>query len=193
VGTGSPFQSPETAVGTYIYYVVALNGICASDATIATLTIHALPTVTITQNIDTLYSSVPTGNQWYNSQGAIIGATDSTYTVTVEDDYYVVVTDANGCSALSNSIHVIPTTVANNAFAANISVIPNPAHEYATVALGNISNATVQLISTDGKVIYNAKTQSNKQVISLKGMASGIYTVNIITDTKTVQKKLVVE
>jgi hypothetical protein len=145
LGNGATFQSQETNVGTYTYYVVAMNGTCASDAAVATLTINALPSVTITQNVDTLYSSVNNGNQWYNSQGAIAGATDSTYTVTEEDDYYVVVTDANGCSAMSNSIHVIPTAIAQNQFASMISVSPNPAHGYTVVNLGSVNNAKLKL------------------------------------------------
>jgi hypothetical protein len=193
LGNGATFQSQETNVGTYTYYVVAMNGTCASDAAVATLTINALPSVTITQNVDTLYSSVNNGNQWYNSQGAIAGATDSTYTVTEEDDYYVVVTDANGCSAMSNSIHVIPTAIAQNQFASMISVSPNPAHGYTVVNLGSVNNAKIEIVSADGKVVYNTTIKTNIETISLNGFATGLYTVKVTTDGKTIQKKLVVE
>ena len=170
-----------------------MNGTGTSDASVFTLTIIALPSVTITQNVDTLYSSVNNGNQWYNSQGAIAGATDSTYTVTEEDDYYVVVTDANGCSAMSNSIHVIPTAIAQNQFASMISVSPNPAHGYTVVNLGSVNNAKIEIVSADGKFVYNTTIKTNIETISLNGFATGLYTVKVTTDGKTIQKKFVVE
>jgi len=193
LGTGNTFQSQETNPGTYTYYVVALNGTCVSDAATATLTIYATPTVTITQNGDTLYSSATSGNQWYNSQGAISGATDASYVVTTEDDYYVVVTDTNGCSAMSNSIHVIPTAIAQNQFASMISVSPNPAHNYTVVNLGSLNNAKIEIVAADGKIVYNASIKKNIETISLNGFATGLYTVKVTTDGKTIQKKLVVE
>ncbi|NSW45417.1 MAG: T9SS type A sorting domain-containing protein [Bacteroidales bacterium] len=193
IGNGNTFQSQETNPGTYTYYVVALNGTCASDAATAMLTIFATPTVTITQNADTLYSSSNSGNQWHNSQGPIAGATDTSYVVTTEDDYYVVVTDANGCSAMSNSIHVIPTAIAQNQFASMISVSPNPAHNYTVVNLGSLNNAKIEIVAADGKVVYNASVKKNIETISLNGFATGLYTVKVTTDGKTIQKKLVVE
>lgn len=193
IGSGSTYQSPEVNVGTYIYYVVAMNGTCASDPAVAFLTIHALPTVTITQNGDTLHSSVSTGNQWYNTLGPIAGATDSIYVVESEDDYYVVVTDANGCSAMSNTIHVLPTIVAQDQFASMITVSPNPAHNYTVLNMGTLNKAQIEIVAVDGKVVYNTFVKKNIETISLNGLATGLYTVKIIADGKTIQKKLVVE
>lgn len=45
-----------------------------------------------------LYSSSPKGNQWYDQEGAIKGATAQTYKVAGYGDYYVIVT-LNGCSS----------------------------------------------------------------------------------------------
>jgi len=193
IGNGSTFQSQETNPGTYTYYVVASNGTCASDAATAMLTIFATPTVSITQNADTLYSSANSGNQWYNSQGPISGATDSIYVVTEEDDYYVVVTDTNGCSAMSNTIHVIPTAIAQNQFASMITVSPNPAHNYTIINIGTFDKAKVEIVAADGKVVYNTSIKKNIETISLNGFATGLYTVKVTTDGKTIQKKLIVE
>ncbi|MGQ9846165.1 MAG: Ig-like domain-containing protein, partial [Bacteroidales bacterium] len=193
IGTGSTYQSQEVNVGTYTYYVVAMNGTCESDAAIATLTIHALPTVSITQNGDTLISSSSTGNQWYNTLGPIAGATDSIYIAESEDTYYVVVTDANGCSAMSNTIHVIPTSIAQNQFASMISLSPNPAHNYTVLNMGTIDNAKIEIVAVDGKVVYTDFVKNNNKTILLNDLASGLYTVKVTANGKTIQKKLVVE
>lgn len=193
IGTGSIYQSPEVNVGTYTYFVVAMNGTCTSDVAVAFLTIHTLPTASITQNGDTLISSSSTGNQWYNTLGPIAGATDSIYVVESEDDYYVVVTDANGCSTMSNIIHVLPTTMAQNQFASMISVSPNPAHNYTVLNMGTIDKAKIEIVAIDGKVVYNAFVKKNIETISLNGLATGLYTVKVMSNGKTIQKKLVVE
>ncbi len=193
IGTGATYQSSETQPGTYTYYVVAVNNGCNSQATEATLTIHSLPTVTISQNGDTLFSSVQTGNQWYNSQGPIAGATDNYFVVTNEDDYYVIVTDAYGCSAASNIIHVIPTAIASQQIAGNISVHPNPAHSSVNISLGKLSRAIVQLIAADGRILIEEIVNSSQQTISLAGVASGVYTVRIISGEQTFNKKLIIE
>lgn len=64
----------------------------------------ATPTIFITkhhQNI--LQSSSPVGNQWYNHEGRIRGATSQQYEVTAYSDYYVVVT-IDGCSSERSNI-----------------------------------------------------------------------------------------
>ena len=192
IGVGNTYQSSETTPGVYYYYVIAANNGCYSDSTVAILTIFANPTVNITQNGDTLFSSETSGNQWYNSQGPINGATDDYYVVTVEDDYHVVVTDANGCTASSDTLHVIPTVVALNNLTSNITLSPNPAHSYAIVNLGKIDNAVIELLTADGKLVSTNKVNSNVYHLSLKGLPSGIYTVKILTNDHIITKKLIV-
>ncbi len=192
--TCTNYTSNETVVGIYNYYVVAVNNGCYSNAVEATLTIHNLPTVTISQNGDTLFSSVPTGNQWYGvNQGQIAGATSDQYFVTTEDTYYVIVTDVNGCSATSNTIYVNPTNVNQNNISNSITIMPNPARNYAIVNLGKLQNATIQLISTEGKIITENNVNENTYTLSLNGLAKGIYTVRILTYDNIVNQKLIVE
>ena len=193
IGTGANYQSNETNPGTYTYYVVAVNNGCLSAPEEVTLTIHALPVVSITQNGDTLFSSVSTGNQWYNSQGPIAGATDNYYVVTVEDDYFVVVTDAFGCSSVSESLHVEPTDVAQNEWNNMIAIYPNPARNYTVVSLGKLNHATIQIVNMDGRIISEINATNNKQTLTLKGIASGIYTIKIMAGDKIINKKLIVE
>jgi len=194
IGTGATFQSNETNVGTYTYYVVAVNNGCYSTPEEAILTIYSTPTVTISQNGDTLFSSVPTGNQWYGlNQGLIPGATGNYYVVTTEDTYYVIVVDANGCSAASNTIHVNPTNITQNSSFNFITIIPNPASNYAIVNVGNLQNVKIQLISADGKIISENNVLENSFKLSLKGLSTGVYTVRIITSDKVLNQKLVVE
>ncbi len=192
IGTGSTYQSSETNPGTYNYYVVAYNDSCASPVSIASLTINDLPIVIITQNGDTLYSSSSTGNQWYTTQGPISGANDSIYIVTVQGNYYVVVTDTNGCSAMSEIIHVIPTAMLQQVLNNQINIMPNPASDYVVVK-NTLNNARIQIITLEGKVLHESTLNTNLNTISLKGFAKGMYQVRILSEQGEVNKKLVVE
>lgn len=76
-----------------------------------------LPVITL--NNDSLYSSIASGNQWYNSQGAISGATAPIFSSCEEDDYYVIVSNGICTSLASNSVNLdlspaAPSIVENN-------------------------------------------------------------------------------
>lgn len=66
-----------------------------------------IQTPIIYQQGDTLFSNMSSGNQWYNSAGAIAGATDDHLLANVNDAYYVINTNFFGCiSDTSNEIFV---------------------------------------------------------------------------------------
>lgn len=63
---------------------------------ISTLPININPKPIITNVSNILYSNIVNGNQWYNSNGLINGATGQNYQPTIAGTYYVV---ANGCNS----------------------------------------------------------------------------------------------
>jgi hypothetical protein len=67
------------------------------------LSVKAPATPVITANDKVLHSNVASGNQWYNENGLINGATNQDYTVTSDGKYFVIVT-ASGCSSDSSNI-----------------------------------------------------------------------------------------
>ncbi len=78
-----------TSSGDYAFTTINAAG-CDSTA-ILHLTIHPIPaTPTITQTGTVLHSDAPDGNQWYDQNGLINEAIYQDYTVTVENDYYVI-------------------------------------------------------------------------------------------------------
>ena len=63
-------------------------------------------TPTFTQNGDTLTSSPATTYQWFYGNFQISGATDQVYVAQASGNYYVVITDANGCQSTSQTAWV---------------------------------------------------------------------------------------
>ena len=59
------------------------------------------------------FASPANSYQWSDANGAISGATSSTYATSVEGSYTLTITDVNGCSATSSAVAVTvitPTT-----------------------------------------------------------------------------------
>ena len=82
----------------------------------ATVTVYpnpATPVVSVTPNDticsgDTITLSITTTNtiQWHQDTITLLGAINNTYKATTSGDYFVVVTDTNGCSATSAIHHL---------------------------------------------------------------------------------------
>jgi hypothetical protein len=118
---GSPLTG-ETAA-TFIattsgnYSVTVSNGLCAATSSAITVTVKALPTASIAAGSATGFctggSVVLTANgagsyQWFNN-GVALGITSQTYTASVSGNYTVMVTNSNGCSAVSAAVTVTAT------------------------------------------------------------------------------------
>ncbi|MCW3124414.1 MAG: repeat protein [Bacteroidetes bacterium] len=89
------------------YSVTVANAFGCNIIGSRTVTFAALPTETITQNGNTLTGGTAyTSYQWYNSGGPISGATSISYTPTQSGTYTLHVTNASGCSGVSNSLTV---------------------------------------------------------------------------------------
>jgi hypothetical protein len=135
--------------------------------------VPAVPTISPLWN--TLTSSAPSGNQWYLNGGAIPGATGQTYIAGQAGIYTVVVTDANGCSSVSQPVFTtgVEELLNKNGFA----VYPNPVSEVLTVEFRNTNaeDAVVRLYNLVGEVVLMKKVSAEKTTLELSGLSAGVY------------------
>jgi hypothetical protein len=76
---------------------------------------------------------------------------------------------------------------------ATVSVYPNPNNGRFTISLSNMANATLEIVSINGSVVYSeyfAAAQNVKE-IDLSAMANGMYFVRVSNNETTVTTKLV--
>ncbi len=151
------------------------------------------PTPVITQVGGVLYSNAATGNQWYNQSGAIGGATNQSFTITVNGDYYVIVT-VGGCpSDTSNIIHVTNAGIAFNEIAQAISIFPNPVTNEVNIAIANNKDIlTVVVLNTIGEVIYTNHIM-DKLRISTENFPEGMYVLKLSNGTTSICRKIIKE
>ncbi len=123
VSTSTSYTATNLTTGSYLYRAVVKSGTCATaNSSVATITVNALPTPSITStsgvtvcdgpvdlSVGTFSSTVWSGPGTFSATTATINlannpANNGTYTVTV--------TDANGCTASTSTvvtIYALPT------------------------------------------------------------------------------------
>jgi len=144
------------------------------------------PTPTITQSGDLLTSSSPTANQWFElSNGIIVGATEQTYTITVNGNYYVVVGDNNGCwSDSSNIISYFSNTQLIDANS-SISLFPNPSSDLIYLNLVNFENKniTVEIVNSIGQSVFSKHfvtgVNNTTETLDITDFNNGIYMIKV--------------
>ncbi len=170
----SPSSSTSYIVTGYSY-----EG-CSSSVSIAIIVkpTPPKPIIIITNNSPfILMSTSNMGNQWYLNDNPIYGATDQTYTVNENGNYFTIVT-IDGCSSLpSNQITI--NNVGINDYADNeILVYPNPAHDIIYVQSSKPINE-VMIINNLGQVVAN---YSKNSTININQLANGVYQIMIKTE-----------
>lgn len=189
-----------TPLETTTYSVTVNDGDNTIEQEI-TIQVNELPeTPVITNEGDHLLSSSTTGNQWYDSDGMIPGATDQTYYPEVTDDYFVIVSNEFGCeSEASNLINFVVTEIEQQ-FTGTFNLYPNPANDHITLeyVLPESSDVTIRLINTMGqqmKVLHQNTEQTNGFYsinIEVNNLEAGIYFILLESKQNTISEKLVI-
>lgn len=161
------------------------NG-CIGTTNLTITTFPVLPTPTITNNNGQLQATLGFATyQWYKNGMIIPGATSSSYTTTDAGNYYVVVTDVNGCEATSAIEIVKPVNSLQNE-SILLNVYPNPVQDIVYIKWENINEQlTIKLLDITGKMIANysvSSQESSIHAIPMEHLAAGIYLVKITTN-----------
>ncbi|MBX2949158.1 MAG: T9SS type A sorting domain-containing protein [Crocinitomicaceae bacterium] len=143
------------------------------------LTIHPLPTPTISQSGITLSTQLFSSYQWKRNGNPVPGATSQTYTPTQSGNYTVTVTNSNGCTGTSSVQNV---TVSNVGIKENekqvVTLFPNPAKNYVTIS-GAPLDAVVAVIDLTGKRLFETRIAAAETVINTEKLTNGVYFITI--------------
>ncbi len=177
---------PITAPGTYSVTVTNANGcsatafvtVAGTPAPVASITTPDPTAYCLPASISTtFYALVGTGYSYTWYPGAIAGG--PTFTATGTGTYYVVVTDANGCTATSNSITVsagtcLPDSCTPQAYTlaiADTAQTPNCNAIDFTAIVSNVTNLSWSF--GDGNTAGNVTTTTHTYT------SAGYYTVTL--------------
>jgi len=196
-GLSNPnIQNPVAAPGESITYTVTVDDGNTAVSAQVSITVNPAPeTPIITNEGDYLHSTAASGNQWYNSDGIIEGATSQDYYPLETDNYYVIVTNEFGCeSNSSNVINFIYTGINKNT-TGNFNIYPNPSNGMFTIDLNNFNGQIeVLVINMLNEIVYRGKSENNKSLsVNINGAGSGVYFVKIKNSESEVISKIIVK
>ncbi len=190
-GFTSTSQNPTVTPAASTTYSVTVTSGTSTGTNSTSVTLFASPaTPIISQAGLVLNSSASTGNQWYYNGSLISGETGNSYTPTQDGLYQVMVTDANGCTAMSSTFGYSVGISENNSVNSPIVIYPNPTRgEIQLVIPSTIEKYTTQITDVCGKIILMNENQST---INLSELNSGIYFIEIRFNDKSIQRNKII-
>ncbi|MDO7874556.1 choice-of-anchor D domain-containing protein [Hymenobacter sp. ASUV-10] len=186
-----------TTGGSYTVTGTSTTTGCAGQSATVAVLVQALPaTPTITQAAGGLLSSsAVSGNQWYVGGVLIPGATGVNFQAPANGSYSVTTTSAAGCvSAASAAAVVVLTGTAASSLAEGFGLFPNPAHHAATVLLpAGLGAARLTLLNALGQTVRSVAVSGQQVALDLRGLAPGVYAVQLAAGGQRATRRLVVE
>lgn len=153
---------------------------CISAA--VNITVDTVPDVVVFVSGMTLFTTVNGSSyQWYFNGSVIPGANDSLLQISSEGVYAVLVTFANGCSALSNDFDY--QLGLNEGASAHYSIFPNPSNGHFTIQLPASSKELQQITVRDmlGQLVMKVTPviSANQVQLELPDVSDGVYVVEM--------------
>jgi hypothetical protein len=170
---------------------------CSGYSSITTVTVNPLPEVpiikeNITENVVTLTSNYPIGNQWFMDGNIIVNANLQDYIVKQNANYTVQYNDSNGCSATSLPFNINTVNINNPITNENeIIIFPNPSDGIFKIDVGNLRSGKIKIYNIFGESIYQSEIRN--ETLDLSTQPKGVYLLFLQSGQKIFSKKIVIQ
>jgi hypothetical protein len=174
------------------FTLVTNNGTCTDTSVAVNVAINAMPDATLTVTGNTLWVSPGQTYQWFFNNQPIPNATDYIYSATQPGNYFVVITNASGCSDTSMVAQITHDVLAvgNVASADNFTLYPNPnSGTFNITGYIDTKNNDVNADVTDvtGRTVYTTTLKVNngkinQQINMGSSLPAGTYIIRISSD-----------
>jgi len=132
--------------------------------------------------------------QWYTASGTLIpGATSEIFNPSSMGEYYVSVTDSNGCS--ENSLIIDYTISGLSSFDQSIKIYPNPTSGFLTIEGTNAINNITVMTSIGNQLlkVENNNNEVSSTKLDLSTFAKGIYFIQIEQNNQIMNYRIVLQ
>ncbi|MDY0054586.1 MAG: T9SS type A sorting domain-containing protein, partial [Bacteroidales bacterium] len=134
-----------------------------------------------------------------NEDWTVISHTGVTYndTPTSEGEYrYRVNVQLGTCQSKYSSEKIIEvlnsSSIDDISLDINLSIYPNPNNGSFRITSNEENTVNLQIINSLGQVVLNENTKIDNKEINIQGLNNGTYFLRILSNNKTVNKKLII-
>ncbi len=183
--------------GDYFVTVTGDGGCTLTSSFTVETQFDAPATPNITVTMDTVLSADPgfASYQWLLDGEPINGADDQSYTAQETGEYSVLVTNNDGCEAVSATVSITVLSIFDATGIEQISVSPNPFENTLTVKLRSSQTLSLGVRLTDGKgaEIFSTKASTSvfEKTFDMATLPAGTYFLTIKTEKGEWVEKLV--
>ncbi len=200
----STLQNPViiyNVTGVYDVTLQVTNGATSNSVTkTAYISVTPTPaTPVITQMGENLVSDIPAGNQWYDENGMINGATGQIYSPAQTGNYYSIVSQFGCSSTPSNIIFFQPTNIQEIDPEGAFKVYPVPANDFviADYVMKETNNVTLSIYNAFGQKLQDLnQTQINRSGVyssrfDVSLLPAGVYYFKLEGDNFSATRKII--
>jgi uncharacterized delta-60 repeat protein len=191
----SPVAGPVVST-TYTVIGTGAGG-CMNSDTVRVIIFGNPAVPVISKSHDTLTSTPAFSYQWYLGAAPLSGETNQTLVYVTNGNYYVEVMNAQGCSTVSTLYNINDVGISEEANNGGIITYPNPFNDDLTLVLENIKtgNIKISIVNVAGQLVFseefNTHNTSYIKQINMKEQSKGIYYLQVITNDRVINKKIV--
>lgn len=196
-------QITVSSSDTFSVSLTNANGCDKFSAEKIITVLPALPTVTFQIIADTIHCFLTQYSmQWYLNGNPIPSATGPYFVINETGDYHIVVSDAFGCTASSDTYHLTFNLSPTIADAVQLNLFPVPAKDELQVSVSgwHSNNALISVTDLNGRILFtktyyfeNKIDAMKKMVLPLENLSSGFYFLKIQSDTQLANRKILVQ
>jgi len=183
-GTGA--QLTVIAAGAYTVMVTTANDCSATSDPATEVVVNALPDPPVISPDGGVLLASGTGTfQWYLDGVEIPEAAAAAWEPVANGSYAVEVTDANGCSSISDA-YVVLTTGVNEVTGGSVQVVPNPSNGSFAIQLSGAQGRTYEILDATGKRFRTGRLNELRTNMDMSSAEQGMYFLHVFQSTAPV-------
>lgn len=192
-------KGDSIVIGNHVYtqtgnYSDTLSTTQGCDSIIQT-SLNVTTVNSVVNQVDFTLSADETNStyQWINcaTYQPISGAQQQSFTPTQNGSYAVIITQS-GCADTSACYNI--TNVGIQSLDQNeVSFFPNPVSDQLTIEFQNIEPTIIKIMSIDGRLILEKNEQSQKVILDLTELSTGVYVIKLEQNSRQINKQFIKE
>ena len=198
LGTGMTYQTQHLNLTT-TFYAAASNG-CQGNFIPVNANVFSIPQFSLGNDtiIESGSSVTMDAGSGFASYLWNTGETSQTAIANSTGNYWVTVTDLNGCSVTDTIQVLVTVNVQPYVIADGVLIYPNPTQSKLSISFVNGVNEDIflRLVDSDGKLIWSDFSVNEKRVmrtINLEQYAKGIYVLQLATPKTKHEYKVILK